>query len=284
MAANSTTNSNIFSTICEHPPKGWESLFHKCKHILAKISERLDNEENTYGEYYPLVNDIFNAFIYTPLDEVKVVILGQDPYYQTVVIDHKRVPRPVGLSFSVRKGDKIPSSLQNIYKEIKQCYPAFNIPKHGDLTSWAKQGILMLNYSLTVRKGTPNTHVKIWEEFINEVFLALSEHHEHIVYVLWGSHAQKYEKKITSGYVLKSAHPSGLSAHRGFYGNRHFILINEKLGEWGCKPIEWQLDANDGSKHVSLPYGSVNIPQMIPTMNDINMPPIIQLTTDHLIK
>lgn len=276
------TDLSFERIITEYPPKGWESLF--TSNELKNISSKLNDEENKYGPYYPLKQDIFNAFYYTPLDQVKVVILGQDPYPQSVIIKNHKLPRAVGLSFSVRREDKVPSSLQNIYKELANTYPHFIKPKHGDLREWAQQGVLLLNYSLTVRAGVPASHIKIWNDFIQEVLTCLQKVHPQCIYILWGQHAQKFASKLgPSSIILKAAHPSGLSAHHGFFGCNHFVLANEELIRQGKTPINWQITPFfDTNVDPTLPYNYNAIPRMISSISSVAVPSPILVPWDEL--
>lgn len=183
---------------------------------------------------YPPQKDVFNAFRYTELHQVKVVILGQDPYHGP--------NQAHGLSFSVRPGVPAPPSLVNIYKELANDIPGFDIPKHGFLQSWTEQGVLLLNTVLTVEAGQAHSHANLgWETFTDRVIAALNENREGIVFLLWGSHAQKKGNIIDRQrhHVLKAPHPSPLSAHRGFLGCKHFSQANRLLEQQGLAPIDW---------------------------------------------
>ncbi|AXW88715.1 uracil-DNA glycosylase [Lonsdalea britannica] len=183
---------------------------------------------------YPPQQDVFNAFRYTEFHDVKVVILGQDPYHGP--------NQAHGLSFSVRPGIPAPPSLANIYKELASDIPGFEIPRHGFLQSWAQQGVLLLNTVLTVEGGKAHSHANLgWETFTDKVIAALNSHGEGIVFLLWGSHAQKKGNIIDQQrhHVLKAPHPSPLSAHRGFMGCRHFSQANHLLEQQGLSPIDW---------------------------------------------
>ncbi|ATG73458.1 uracil-DNA glycosylase [Zobellella denitrificans] len=185
---------------------------------------------------YPPQQDIFNAFRYTELGEVKVVMLGQDPYHGP--------NQAHGLCFSVLPGVRVPPSLQNMYKELSADIPGFRIPNHGCLESWARQGVLMLNTVLTVEAGKAHSHARLgWETFTDHVIRAVNEHCQGVVFLLWGSHAQKKGAMIDRQrhHVLAAPHPSPLSAHRGFLGCRHFSKTNELLAQQGKAPIDWQL-------------------------------------------
>ena len=184
---------------------------------------------------YPNMNNIFNALKYTDYKDVKVVILGQDPYPQP---NHAH-----GLCFSVLKGVNPPPSLQNMYKEIHAEY-GYPIPQHGELTYWAEQGVLMMNTVLTVREGQPNSHKGMgWEIFTDNVISLLNLRPEPIVFLLWGANARAKKKLITNPnhLVLESAHPSPLSAYNGFFGNGHLKKANEFLKSKGMAEIDWQI-------------------------------------------
>jgi len=201
---------------------------------MAKLKEFLKQEKENGAAVYPKGSEIFNALNTTSFDKVRVVILGQDPYHGE--------GQAHGLSFSVRKGVRLPPSLQNIYKEIEAEFGT-PIPRVGDLTKWAEQGVLLLNATLTVRAENAGSHQKKgWEEFTDAIIRALNDQHDHIVYMLWGSYAQKKGAFIdrSKNLVLESAHPSPLSAHRGFLGNGHFKKANDYLVQQGRKPINWQ--------------------------------------------
>ncbi|MGL9720547.1 uracil-DNA glycosylase [Symbiopectobacterium sp.] len=183
---------------------------------------------------YPPQKDVFNAFRYTEFNQVKVVILGQDPYHGP--------NQAHGLSFSVRPGIPAPPSLMNMYKELANDIPGFTIPQHGCLQSWAEQGVLLLNTVLTVEAGQAHSHANLgWETFTDRVISALNEKRDGIVFLLWGAHAQRKGSIIDTQrhHVLKSPHPSPLSAHRGFLGCRHFSKTNQFLIQQGQSPIDW---------------------------------------------
>ncbi|WP_423185607.1 uracil-DNA glycosylase [Alishewanella sp. d11] len=183
---------------------------------------------------YPGDSEIFNAFKLTSLEQLKVVILGQDPYHGP--------NQAHGLAFSVRPGVKVPPSLVNIYKELAMEYADFQPPKHGFLQSWAEQGVLLLNTVLTVEANQPNSHRLLgWEQFTDQAIRQISQHTEHVVFLLWGSHAQKKAKLIDAKrhHILIAPHPSPLSAHRGFLGCGHFLQTNSLLESSGKPPINW---------------------------------------------
>ncbi|WP_367388696.1 uracil-DNA glycosylase [Lewinella sp. LCG006] len=184
---------------------------------------------------YPPGSLIFNAFDTTPFTEVKVVILGQDPYHNP--------GQAMGLSFSVPRRVSVPPSLRNMYKELSDSTD-FTPPNHGDLTAWAEQGVFLLNAMLTVEKNKPGSHQDIgWQNFTDAVIRTLSTEKDHLVFLLWGAFAQKKRPLIDENkhLVLASAHPSPFSAHRGFLGNGHFVKTNEYLQANSKTPINWQL-------------------------------------------
>ena len=185
---------------------------------------------------YPPAEDIFNAFHLTPLKNVKVVILGQDPYHNN--------GQAHGLSFSVQKGVDIPPSLVNIYKELHDDLGC-TIPSHGCLTKWAEQGVLMLNTVLTVRAHQANSHRGIgWEEFTDAAILALNSQDRPIVFILWGAPAQRKKRMLTNPkhLILEAPHPSPLAAYRGFFGSKPFSQTNAFLEKNGIEPIDWQIE------------------------------------------
>jgi uracil-DNA glycosylase len=185
---------------------------------------------------YPQSTDIFNALKFTPYQDVSVVIIGQDPYHGP--------NQAHGLSFSVQPGIKPPPSLQNIFKELHSDL-GIDIPKHGCLEKWAKQGVLLLNAALTVEANKPQSHADIgWHQFTDSLITKLNDHPQGIVFLLWGSYAHKKARLITSPahHLLKTTHPSPLSSYRGFLGSKHFSKTNQLLKDMGRPPIDWQLD------------------------------------------
>jgi uracil-DNA glycosylase len=203
------------------------------KPYMAKLRDFLQQEKAKGKVIYPKGAEIFSALDNTPFKDVKVVILGQDPYHGP--------NQAHGLSFSVRKGVPKPPSLMNIFKEIESDLQ-LKMPNSGDLTTWAKQGVLLLNATLTVEQANAGAHQnKGWEEFTDAVIRAINDNNEHVVFMLWGSYAQKKGAFIDrkKHLVLESPHPSPLSAHRGFLGNKHFSKANAYLQEHGLAPIQW---------------------------------------------
>ena len=213
--------------------KALEGEFHKP--YYKKLFETVGKEYATH-QIFPAGDDIFNAFHFTPLSKVKVLILGQDPYHN--------VHQAHGLSFSVLPGEEAPPSLKNIYKELHDdcgCY----IPNNGYLVKWAEQGVLMLNTVLTVRAHMANSHHgKGWEEFTDAAIRALNAQDRPIVFILWGRPAQMKKSMLNNPnhLILEAPHPSPLSAYRGFFGSRPFSKTNNFLKEHGVDPIDWQIE------------------------------------------
>lgn len=202
---------------------------------MAELREFLRQEYAAGKEIYPPASLIFNALNSTPLDKVKVVILGQDPYHGP--------GQAHGLCFSVQPGVPAPPSLVNIFKELKRDLN-IDIPSHGYLQSWADQGVLLLNTTMTVERANANAHAgKGWQHFTDRVIEVVSAHQPHLVFLLWGAHAQSKQKLIdaTKHLVLTSVHPSPLSAYRGFLGCGHFSRTNKFLEQHGEAPIDWRL-------------------------------------------
>lgn len=198
-----------------------------------KNLEKFLGEEYRSYTVYPVAENIFNALNLLPYKDVKVVIIGQDPYHEP--------NQAMGLSFSVPKETDIPPSLQNIYKEIQNEFGG-DLPKHGDLTYWAKQGVLLLNSVLTVRRGQANSHKnKGWEQITTKIIEKLNDRAEPIVFMLWGKNAKEIGENIDrqKHLVLTAAHPSPLSAYNGFFGCNHFVLANKFLKEHNTEPIDW---------------------------------------------
>lgn len=200
-----------------------------------KLTNFIHEEIKAGYEIYPPGNQIFAAFNLCPFDTVKVVILGQDPYH-----GHGQCHGPC---FSVNPNIPIPPSLKNIFKELKLEFPDFQIPKSGDIRSWCKQGVLMINATLTVRAHQPMSHAgQGWEEFTNATIRKISEEKEGVIFLLWGRHARA-KKDLINGkkhLILEAAHPSPFSASNGFFGCDHFRLTNERLEKLGKEQIDWQ--------------------------------------------
>ena len=205
------------------------------KEYFLKLKEILEEEYKNYT-VYPPKKDILNAFLLTPYSEVKVVLLGQDPYHQK--------GQAHGLAFSVNYGIKTPPSLVNMYKELHDDLGLY-IPNNGFLEKWAKQGVLLLNTTLTVRDSQANSHSGIgWQTFTDNVIKSLNEREKPIIFILWGNNAKSKEKFIDTNkhYILKGVHPSPLSANRGFFGCKHFSEANRILKNLGEKEIDWQIE------------------------------------------
>ena len=202
---------------------------------FKEITDFVERERRNGKAIYPQNSEVFNALALTPFDKVKVVILGQDPYHGP--------NQAHGLCFSVRPGVPLPPSLQNIFKELKNDLGC-SVPTSGSLEKWATQGVLLLNTTLTVESGQPMSHANLgWERFTDRIIKELNDRRDGIVFMLWGSHAQKKGAAIdpTRHLILKAPHPSPLSAHRGFLGCRHFSKANEYLIARGLAPIIWGL-------------------------------------------
>lgn len=215
----------------------WDNVLSELfnSELYKNIREFLKKEYSTYT-VYPSMYDIFNAFKYTPYSNVKAVILGQDPYHNE--------GQAHGLCFSVQQGIALPPSLVNIYKEM---YDDIGIPpaKSGCLTNWAKQGVMLLNTTLTVRAGHANSHSNCgWQQFTDQVIQKLSERDQPMVFILWGANARSKKKLIDGNkhLILECAHPSPLSAYNGFFGCKHFSKTNKFLQSVNQQPIDWRVE------------------------------------------
>lgn len=215
----------------------WDEFFtqEEAQPYYQKLMQFLEEEYKT-KTIFPPREDLFTCFQACPYEDVKVVMLGQDPYHE--------VGQAHGLCFSVRKGVKIPPSLRNMYKELKTDLD-IDMPSHGYLIDWAKQGVFMMNAVMSVVEGKAGSHQKKgWETFTDHAIQALNEHESGIVFLLWGNWAQKKAELITNPQhkIITSAHPSPLSASRGFFGSRPFSKTNAYLMEMGRTPIEWKIE------------------------------------------
>lgn len=245
------TSSHPLSPMEYRPIPSWDHVFEDAKPELQTIANSLDDEK-----FFPDKQDIFRAFELTPLNSVRVVIIGQDPYPQLAQprAGSLRVPMPsgrghpqlaqsgrpraTGLAFSVARDDTIPASLRNIFHELKSEYPNYQIPQHGDLTEWAQHGVLLINSSLTVRPYHPGSNRTLWTKFLAKILNALTICRPNTIYLLMGKEAQKLEKYIDpNGVVLESAHPSV----GGSWGPNVFKEINSILQSRGETPIDWQI-------------------------------------------
>jgi len=218
-------------------PITWHDVIgaEKQEPYFRKMMSFVEHERQNGKVIYPPVKDVFNAFSLTEFSEIKVVILGQDPYHGP--------NQAHGLCFSVLPDVKTPPSLMNMYKELASDILDFTIPNHGYLKSWADQGILLLNTVLTVEQGKAHSHANCgWETFTDKVIAAINEHQKQVIFLLWGAHAQKKGRIIDrhKHHVLTAPHPSPLSAHRGFLGCKHFSKTNQLLIDQGLEPIRWQ--------------------------------------------
>lgn len=220
------------------PPLSWKEALsgEREKPYFKQLLAQIEQERKAGKKIYPPNNDVFNALSLTPFDQVKVVIVGQDPYHGP--------GQAHGLCFSVRKGVPFPPSLVNIFKEISSDL-GLPTPPHGCLESWARQGVLLLNTVLTVEEAKPQSHAgRGWEQFTDRVIRELNQRRTSLVFLLWGAPAQKKCADIdtTTHLVLKAPHPSPLSAHRGFLGCKHFSKANEYLTAHGMTPIDWRVE------------------------------------------
>ena len=224
--------------ISEYVPTGWQKIFNKTtderRDIAQVLSEKVLDRK---GDLFPAKEHLYHAFDLVPFDQVKVVILGQDPYPQP--------GKAQGLAFSLSPKDRqIPGSLNNIYREIKREYPDFNVPNHGDLRGWTKQGVLLINMALTFPAGgRPGAHLGVWRPFLVKTLREMVEQNPDLIFVLWGNEAQKVAQYLDNSIKLVSGHPSPQAVNRGgdFIGNGHFTKINEILVDKGEEPINWQL-------------------------------------------
>ncbi len=218
---------------------GWKLALKEefAKPYFKELVELLKNEKESHQIVYPAGQNLFNAFNLTDFDKVKVIILGQDPYHGA--------GQAHGLSFSVPPRTALPPSLRNIYKEIESDIGVKMPRNYGDLTSWAQQGVLLLNATLTVRANEPNSHAGIgWQKFTDAVVRLLNDKTEHLVFLLWGNFAKQKGEFIDNKkhLVLKAPHPSPFSADKGFFGCKHFSLTNEYLMRNGKTPINWMIN------------------------------------------
>jgi uracil-DNA glycosylase len=211
----------------------WGDFLKKDEQYFQEILRAVERERALGKVIYPKNSEVFNALTFTPLEAVKVVIIGQDPYHGP--------NQAHGLCFSVRDGVPFPPSLQNIFKEI-QADIGTHPPKSGSLERWAKQGVLLLNAVLTVEEGLPGSHRSLgWERFTDKVIKVVNDQKKGVVFLLWGAFAQKKGELIDKGkhFILEAPHPSPLSASRGFFGCKHFSKTNEILRSQGLEPIDW---------------------------------------------
>ena len=224
--------------------KSWLTAFNIINSNIFKLVDNIYEKNNTF----PLKIDVFNAFNYFEITDTKVVILGQDCYINSINIDGKEIPQANGLAFSVNSLHKKPPSLKNIFKEMKETINNFNEPESGDLTYLAKQGVLLLNSSLTVEKGNSNSHSKLWVNFTDLLIKYISDNTENVVFILWGNYAKSKNKFINQEkhYIIEGVHPSPLSARynlkgseKSFFGHNYFNKCNNYLKNNGNNIILW---------------------------------------------
>ena len=220
-----------------HFKSGWSDYLNpeKDKHYFKALDSYLKSKKNL--NIYPPKDSWFKALEYSSFDKTKVIILGQDPYHQEGQAE--------GLSFSVPKGVVIPPSLRNIFKELQSDEVSFYKPEHGNLVSWANQGVLLLNSVLTVEQNSPASHAnKGWENFTDKVIQILSSNKNNLVFILWGAYANKKSELIDSSkhLILSAPHPSPFSAYKGFFGSRHFSKTNNYLESTNQEAIDWSID------------------------------------------
>ncbi len=227
--------NNILDKI--HPD--WNPFFDENLSEIEGILKNVDYDNNVV---FPKKKHIFKTFFYMSPKDIKIVLLGQDPYINSEVINGIKIPQACGLSFSVPKTHKIPPSLQNIYKEIKNCYPEYEIPNNGDISRWVKEEkIFLLNAALTVLEGKSNSHAKLWGEFTDKVIKYISDNNEKTIFLLMGNFAINKANLVNmkKHKVFSCVHPSPLSASKGFFGCTVFKRINEYLKSINQEPINW---------------------------------------------
>lgn len=254
------TASTITDLAERWAPPSWKDVFEEAMEDFMEVDKRIFRDKKRGLEIAPPLHLTFAAFEYTPLDKVRVVIFGQDPYFGKNANDPS-IPQATGLAFSVARNDKIPSSLMNMFKELHRSMTSSEEAKlrqeiygspeprpvtleHGDLTPWARQGVLLLNTALTVPVGAEHkrAHMGLWSGFIHQVIEAINELRTKVVFVLMGGDAKKLKSKIASKHkILETAHPSGLSAHRGFFGSNVFLEVDRHLISTGTDPMNWSL-------------------------------------------
>jgi uracil-DNA glycosylase len=227
----------------EQPPKFWERVFTQdAKHELKDISNYILKEEKTNGIMsFPLRKDVFKAFEFFTPQETKVIIIGQDPYPGVTNSGH---PVAQGMSFSAHRDAPIPASLKNIYKLLEKTIPNFKYPVHGDLTSWVKQGVLLLNSCLTVNPGQPRSHKKVWLGFVRRIINFISEFNRETIVVMWGAKAQEISKHLPDRFIkITGGHPSPTSVNTGgdFMNGDYFNECNKYLLKQGKIPIDWTI-------------------------------------------
>ena len=225
----------------------WKEKLEPYRDAIKNISQVIYNNEKKYGACYPLKENIFKCFEMIPLDKVKVVIWGQDPY--PTLLD-KGVPRAQGYAFGVSREDTVPQSLQNIYKEIKSNFPFFQYPNHGDLTWLTEQGVLLINSSLTYCPANPKCFLNLWNRFTNIIVKIINENVDNCIHLLWGKNCERLSEHIQSREVFIAPHPSPFSARRGFFGCKHFLKVNITLKRQGKEQINWNSKTKHCNRHM----------------------------------
>lgn len=239
------SSENLENTLLKNIKPGWKKMWKekfKEDDILKNLSEKYHRYEESGKIIYPPKSNILETFKYFDIKDTKLVFLGQDPYINEQLVNGNLTPQATGLSFSVPDGVKIPPSLCNIFKELKNEIPNYTIPNSGNLIRWVKdEKILLLNTALTVKKGNSNSHQKIWESIINNVIEYISDNTDNIIFLLLGNNAKSKAKFIDENkhYIITGVHPSPLSASRGFFNSNIFNNINEILIKLNKKPINW---------------------------------------------
>lgn len=228
-----TQQWSITKIVTDRPPPTWEKLFKAAIPEVQEVDKQLEGLD-----FYPLKQDLFRAFDLVPIDKVKVIIIGQDPYFQTVRLGNKMVPRATGVAFSVRKEDEIPVSLNCMITELANTIKGFKAPTNGDLEHWCHQGVLLLNSCLTVQPGTAGAHGRVWLGFIQKVVTGLLELNPKIIVLLWGGQAKELENILNNRCtVLTAAHPA--DRMKRFIGCGHFPAVNELLKKRQLPEIDW---------------------------------------------
>jgi uracil-DNA glycosylase len=222
-------------------PSSWEDVFKEAKPELAHISKKLDDEKR-FGEYLPRKEDLFNAFKFTPLNKIQVVILHDQPVHTMTTINNKTLPKDYGMAFSLRPEDTLSPVLKTIYQELLNEYPTYNQPSHGDLRHWCQQGVLLINKCLTISKQQSHLKWDLWLGFLNKVFKAITKVNPYTIFLLWGQEAQKVIPMLPDSFiVLETSSPSGYFANCGFLGCNHFKMVNDELIKQKRTPIDWQI-------------------------------------------
>jgi len=241
LVQNINNSWSIARVAKECPPPDWQAVFEEAQSEIAHISRLIEEQEKIHGSIVPQKRDIFRAFYLTPLSRCRIIIIGQDPYYQML---NNGYPRAIGLSFSLRPHDTVTVSLRNIYKELQREDPDFIIPNHGDLSYWASQGVLLLNMSLSTIPNKANAHKGLWNGFIDIVIKHILKEVKKPIVMLWGREAQQLVVNVPSikkAEILECPHPATRNFHDPFIGNNHFLKANWYLQQAGLDIIDWQL-------------------------------------------